>query len=174
MALSDRMVEKINDQVAAEIYSAYYYLGMALAFDKMGLKVFSQRFFQQYEEEMMHAMKFLKYLMTVGAKAELKEIPRPPQEWDTPEQIVQAAYEHELYVTSRINELVALAEEEKDYATRSFLQWYVDEQVEEESSMLELVELLKLAGPERAFMAEQRVAQMMQSAGSAGSEQPQE
>lgn len=161
MALSQDMVRKINEQINAELYSAYYYLGMAVAFDEMGLKMLSQRFFEQYEEEVEHGMKFLKYLLTVGAKVELPAIAQPPQQWNSAEQILQAARDHEAHVTSLINALVAQAEADKDYATRSFLQWYVDEQVEEESSMQYLLDLVRMAGPDRILMVEQRVASML-------------
>jgi|YNPNPStandDraft_1061719.scaffolds.fasta_scaffold130450_1 ferritin len=170
MAVSEEMVRKINAQIAAEIYSAYYYLGMAVAFDRMGLKVFSQRFFQQFDEEMFHARKFLDYLLKVGATVELEAIRKPPQDWESAEQIIQAARDHESYVTSLINALVAQAEEDKDYATRSFLQWYVDEQVEEESSMQELLDLVKMAGPERLLMVEERLKGMMAAASQAAAQ----
>lgn len=79
MALSEQMARKLNDQVTAEFYSAYYYLGMAVAFNAMGLKVFSERFFEQYDEEIAHGMKLLRYLLDHKAPAELQEIRRPPR-----------------------------------------------------------------------------------------------
>ncbi len=172
MALSEKMIQKLNEQVTAEFYSAYYYLGMAVAFDRMGLKILAQRFFQQTDEERLHGMKILQYLLTVGAPVELAEIKKPKQGWSSAEEIIQAAREHEAYVTSLINELVAQAEEDKDYATRSFLQWFVDEQVEEEASMQELLDLVRMAGPDRLIWVEQRIAAGM--TGPQASEAPQE
>ncbi|MGD9518028.1 MAG: ferritin [Armatimonadota bacterium] len=161
MALSEQMARKLNDQVTAEFYSAYYYLGMAVAFNAMGLKVFSERFFEQYDEEIAHGMKLLRYLLGHKAPAELQEIRRPPQDWQSAEQIIQAAREHETYVTGLINALVAQAEQDRDDETHSFLQWYVDEQVEEEESMEELLDLVKSAGPAGLAAAEQQLAAMM-------------
>ncbi len=165
MALSEKMVQKINEQITAEFYSAYYYLGMAVAFDEVGLKVLSQRFFKQYAEEIEHGMKFLKRLLAVGAKVELEALARPPQQWDSAEQILQAARDHETFVTSLINALVAQAEADGDDATRDFLQWYVDEQEEEEESMQELLDMVRAAGPQGLASVEQRVAGMMSSSG---------
>jgi ferritin len=161
MMVSPNMAAKLNDQINAEFYSSYLYLGMATWFDAQGLKVFAQRFFRQAEEEWGHGMKILKYLLEVGATVELKEIARPRQDWETPEQVVQATLDHELHVTKLINDLMKAAVEESDYATQSFLKWFVDEQVEEVSSMTELLNLVKMAGPDRIMLVEQRLAAMM-------------
>lgn len=161
MMISENMAAKLNEQVNAEFYSSYLYLGMACWFDRQNLKVFAQRFFRQAEEEWGHGMKILRYLLEVGAAVQLKEIAQPKQDWKSPEEVIEATYNHEIHVTNLINELMRVAVAENDYATQSFLKWFVDEQVEEVSSMGELLALVKMAGPERIMLVEQRLAAMM-------------
>jgi ferritin len=118
---------------------------MACAFDGMGLKVLAKRFVAQADEERGHGMKLVKYLLEVGGTVELEAVPQPTGDFSTPMSIFQAALEAELEVTKQYNELTSFSEQEKDYATRSFLQWFVDEQVEEVSSMSELVQLAEMS-----------------------------
>jgi ferritin len=146
MMISEGMNTKLNEQIKAEFTAAYNYLGMACAFDKMGLRVLAKRFLAQHDEEHEHAMKILHYVQEVGGTVELGALPKPMVDYNSAEQVVQAALKAELDVTAMINNLVNLAESEKDHATRSFLQWFVDEQVEEVSSMTSLLDLIKLAG----------------------------
>jgi ferritin len=161
MLISKKMNEKLNEQINFEQYSAHTYLGMATALESMGLKVLAGHFFKHAEEEQEHAMKMIKYVLGVGGTVTLKAIDEPKGKWDSVENIAKQTLDHELEVTKRINELVALAEEEKDYATRSFLQWYVDEQVEEVSNAEYLLGLAKMAGPQQVLNLEARVAQLM-------------
>ena len=129
---------------------------MACAFDAMGLKILSQRFMQQYTEENGHATKILHYVLEVGGAVELQAVPKPSDDYNETEAIVQAALEGELAITKRVNELVALAEKENDYATRSFLAWFIDEQVEEVSSMTDLLGVIRLANGDM-LQVEERV-----------------
>lgn len=160
MQLSKKMAERLNDQINYELYSSYIYLAMAATFESMTLRVFARYYYKQADEKRGHAMKMFKYLVDTGTKVVLKPIDDPNGKWDSVEKIVQAALDHEKKVTGRINDLVTLAEQDKDFATRSFLQWYVDEQVEEESSAEELLSLVKMAGP-AILPLELRVAQML-------------
>lgn len=146
MMISSKMNSKLNEQVTAELMAAHQYLSMACSFDGMGFKILSKRFIQQYEEELEHAMKFVKYLLEVGGTVQLEALPKPASGFKGVEQIVQAALDGEKHITNLIHGLVALAEDEKDYATRSFLGWFIDEQVEEVSSMVDLLNLIRLAG----------------------------
>lgn len=146
MMISAAMNAKLNEQMMAEFAAAQKYLAMACAFERMGLKVFAARFIKQYDEERGHATKIMKYLQEVGANVTIEALAKPRSDYDTVESIVRAALDSEWDITRRINELVSLAETEKDYATRSFLQWFVDEQVEEVSSMNDLLRLVELAG----------------------------
>ncbi|MHC4697996.1 MAG: ferritin [Planctomycetota bacterium] len=148
MMISEAMNAKLNEQITAEFSAAHSYLAMACAFDGMGLKIMHQRFLIQAAEEREHAMKILHYIHEVGGVVALDVIPRPAGEFSSPEAIVRTALESEEHVTRMINNLVALAESEKDYATHSFLQWFVTEQVEEVSSMRDLLGLVRMAGGE--------------------------
>ena len=146
MMISTTMAAKLNEQIASEFSAAHQYLAMACAFDRMGLKILGQRFLGQNTEENAHAMKIIGYLQQVGGTVVLAAVAKPRSEFDDVETIVDAALVSEQEITRKVNELVALAESENDYATRSFLQWFVDEQVEEVASMTDLLSLVRLAG----------------------------
>jgi len=161
MLISQKMNDRLNDQINFEQYSSHTYLGMAAGFEKIGLKVFAAYFYKHADEERGHAMKMFKYVVDTGGTVVMKAIDEPKGKWDSVEKIVQQSLDHELKVTGRINDLVALAEQEKDYATRSFLQWYVDEQVEEVSTAEQLLTLVKMAGPSQVLYLEHRISQMM-------------
>lgn len=161
MMISERMNEALNRQVANELNTSHSYLAMSFEFDDMGLKVFGARFTQQADEEREHAMKIVRYIQDVGGKVALSGVETPRAGYGSAQSMVEAALESEKTVTQQINDLVALAESEKDYATGSFLQWYVDEQVEEVSSMAELLQMVQLAGEANLFLVENRLAKMM-------------
>jgi ferritin len=147
MMISAAMNAKLNEQISVEFAAAFAYLAMACVFDAMGLKVLRGRFLKQWDEEREHAMKVIRYLSEVGGTVTLESIDKPRSDYKSVEAIVSTALQNEKDVTAKINDLVALAEKEKDYATRSFLEWFVDEQVEEVSTMIDLLHLVKLAGP---------------------------
>lgn len=161
--ISAKMNQKLCEQVSHELTAAHKYLGMSCAFDKMGLRVFAKHFFKQAEEERAHALKIVKYVQDVGATVSLGPIPKAETDYPSAKSIIEAAVASELTVTRQINELVALADQESDYASRSFLQWFVDEQVEEVCSMNELLQWLTLAGEANAFQVENRLAQQSSS-----------
>lgn len=146
MSISERVVKALNTQLNREIYSAYLYLSMSAYFDSLGLKGFANWMKVQWQEELMHAMKFFDYVADRGGRVELYEIEAPPKEWRSPLEAFEFALEHEKSVTKRISDLVNLSIEEKDHATFNMLQWFVNEQVEEEKSFGEIVAKLKLAG----------------------------
>ncbi|HRX85381.1 MAG TPA: ferritin [Phycisphaerae bacterium] len=155
------VVDKLNDQIANEFHAAHNYMAMACRFDGLGLKVLSQWFFRQGEEEREHGKKILTYLLEVGADVQLRAIAEPVGDLSSPISIVETALEQEENVTKQIHDLVALAEQHKDYATRSFLSWFIDEQVEEVATMTELLQMLKLAGNQHLLQVEARVAKML-------------
>ena len=144
--LSDNMKNAINDQINAELYSAYLYLSMAAYFEDINFPGMATWMKAQSQEEVAHAMKFYGYVFDRDAKVELKAIDGPKTEWGSPLEVFQEALEHEKKVTGLIHKLVDLANDEKDHATRSFLNWYVDEQVEEEASAKEIVDRLETVG----------------------------
>jgi ferritin len=142
--ISKKMEEALNEQINAEWYSAYLYLSMEAYFESMNLPGFANWMRVQIQEESIHALKIYDFVNERGGRVLLKSIAQPPTEWESPLAVFEAAYKHEQKVTGLINDLVSLAIEEKDHATNSFLQWFVDEQVEEEDSANQVVQKLKL------------------------------
>lgn len=141
-----KMQDSFNRQLNAELYSSYLYLAMAAYFESVNLKGFSNWMKCQAQEELVHAMKFFTFLQERGGRAVMQAVPAPPVEWESPLKAFENAYSHECKVSSMINDLVDLALSERDHAANAFLQWFVNEQVEEESSAEGVVQALKLAG----------------------------
>jgi ferritin len=138
-------IEKaINEQINAELYSAYLYLSMSAYFESKNLGGFAHWMTIQAREEVNHAMKFYNYIHERGGKVSLKAIDSPPGSWKSPLDVFESAYKHEVKVTGLIHKLVNLARSDKDVATENFLMWYVNEQVEEEASADAVVQKLKL------------------------------
>ena len=144
--VSVKMEQALVRQMNRELYSAYLYLGMSAYFESVNLKGFASWMRVQSQEEMIHAMKFFSYILQKGGKALMQDIEAPPNDWKAPVDAFERSLEHEQLVTSLINELVNLAVAEKDHATNTFLQWFVNEQVEEEASFDEVLQKLKLLG----------------------------
>jgi len=162
MMITQDMCDKLNGQIKLEFSAAYQYLSMACTFDCMGLKILAQLFQQQYTEEREHALKILGYVQEVGGAVKLEAVPKPRGDFSTVQAIVETALESELAVTRAVGELMEAAISEKDHATQSFLKWFVDEQVEEVSSMTDLLTLVKLAG-DNVLQVESRIRHQMMS-----------
>ncbi len=145
MMISEAMNAKLNEQVAVEFDAAQQYLAMACSFDTMGYRILAKRFFEQYEEERTHAMKIINYMHSVGGCVTLRAVGVPQSEFKSVESVIKLALDGEERITALINDLVTLAVSENDHATQSMLSWFVDEQVEEVSSMRDLLQLVKLA-----------------------------
>lgn len=144
--LSKKMEDAMNKQVNAEFYSSFLYLSMSADFEVKNFLGFAKWMKIQAQEEYEHAMKFYNHIIERGGRVKLAVIDAPEIEWDTPIKAFGQAYEHEQKVTAMINKLMDIAEAEKDYASRSFLNWFVDEQVEEEATASQIVETLKVIG----------------------------
>jgi ferritin len=159
--LSKKMEKALNEQVNAELYSAYLYLSMEAYFKSLNLNGFANWMMVQTQEEVSHAMKIYGFIDERGGRISLKAIDGPQTKWDSPLSVFKAVYEHEQKVTGLINNLVNLAIEEKDHATNTFLQWFVNEQVEEESSADQLVQQLKMMenAPGGMFMLDRELGQ---------------
>lgn len=142
--IGKKMQDALNEQVNAEFYSAYLYLSMVAYFESVNLPGFSTWMRVQTQEELTHAMKIYDYVNERDGRVILKPIAQPPSEWESPLAVFEAAYQHEQKVSGLINVLVNLAVEETDDAAKTFLQWFVDEQVEEEESAEKVVNKLKL------------------------------
>jgi len=159
--ISKKTEDALNEQINAEFYSAYLYLSMEAYFESMNLPGFANWMRAQIQEESMHAMKIYDFVNERGGRVLLKSIEQPPTEWKSPLAAFEAAYKHEQKVTGLINDLVNLAIEEKDHASNTFLQWFVNEQVEEESSVNEVVQKLKMLenAPGGQFLIDRELGQ---------------
>ncbi|NHJ39011.1 MAG: ferritin [Asgard group archaeon] len=137
--ISEKINQAFNKQIQEELNSAYIYLSMSIWLKEHAYKNLSSWFFAQYNEELSHAYKFINYIIDVGGKVTLSQIPQPKSEWTSVEEIVKTAYTHEQYITNCIRDLVILTEQEKDFNPWQLLQWFVTEQIEEEANTEELV-----------------------------------
>jgi len=146
MELSKKMQDALNEQIKEELASAYIYLAMAAYCESINLSGFARWMQAQSNEEMTHAMKFYGYVHERGGRVVLEALEQPPVEFDGPVHVFEKTLAHEQYITSRIHNLYALATEEKDYASLGLLQWFVNEQVEEESTAGEILNTLKMIG----------------------------
>ena len=152
--VSEKMEKELNGQLNAEVYSGYLYLSMAAYFEDNDLAGFANYMRVQAHEEQDHAMKFYDYIIRRGASVTLTAIDAPQTEWDSPLAAFEHVLEHEKMVSGLINDLVDLAIEEKDHATNNFLQWFVEEQVEEEENAMELLSKVKFADGDNRLMYE--------------------
>ena len=143
------MKNAFNDQINKELYSEYLYLAMKSKFAEMNLQGFVNWFNVQVQEEHAHAMGMYDYLLERGGEVELMAIDKPEIKGSTPLEIFEQVLEHEEFVTASINELMDVAEETKDRAAISFLNWYLKEQVEEEASVGKVLATLKLIGDDK-------------------------
>ncbi len=146
MELSKKMQDALNEQIREELASSYIYLSMAAYCESINLPGFAHWMRLQSQEELEHAMKFFEYIGDRGGRVMLQAIAQPPVEFEGPTAVFQKTLEHEQYITGRIHKLYGMAAEEKDYASLGLLQWFVDEQVEEEKNATAILELLKAAG----------------------------
>ena len=147
--ISQKVQDAINEQIKNELYSGYIYLAMAAHFESESLTGFASWMRLQAREEVTHGMKLFDYLTDRGGKVVLQAIQAPPTELGSPLSIFQTAYQHEQKVTAMIHGLYALAVAENDYATQVMLNWFVNEQVEEEKNAAEIVAKLEMIGEGR-------------------------
>lgn len=144
--LSEKMYNALNEQIRNEYFSAYLYLAMSACCQDMNLPGTANWFRAQYKEELSHGDKIYDYMFARSARVKLLQIDQPAFEWESPLSMFRNALEHEKYVTDLINNLVTIANEDKDYATLSFLQWFVNEQVEEESAAEAIIAQFEMSG----------------------------
>lgn len=158
--LSKTIEDALNAQVNAELWSAYLYLSMAHNFEADGKSGIANWFKVQFQEEQAHAEIFMNYINSRGGRVWLKPIDAVETEWATPLDAFKATLEHERKVTALINNLYAMAEAERDYATREMLNWFISEQVEEEESAQELIDKFTLIGNDGMgiYMLDQELA----------------
>ena len=146
--LTARMHQALNDQLQAEFYSAYLYLSMSAYFEDLGFEGMANWMTIQFQEEQSHALKFYRYINEREGRVELQAVDKPERDWDSPLAAFEEALAHERMISGRINDLADLAIKEKDHATHNMLQWYISEQVEEESNVSAIVTQMRMVGGE--------------------------
>src|ERR671916_979080 len=147
--LGKEIQDAMNEQVKNEFYAAYQYLSMAAYCESENLPGFAHWMRTQAQEETQHAMKFYDFILDRNGRVVLQAIEEPVVEFGSPLEVFERALEHEQRVTAMINELYGLAARENDYASQTFMQWFVTEQVEEEKNAGDVVETLKMVGDSR-------------------------
>lgn len=145
--ISKPVLEAMNAQITHEMYSAYLYLSMSAYFESANLPGFASWMRVQAQEEQGHAMKFYDYIHDRGGKVSLQAVPQPPVDFASPQDIFQQACEHEQKVTGLIHAIYEEALAQKDVASQVFLNWFVNEQVEEEKNVSKILDLLNKIGP---------------------------
>lgn len=155
--MNKKLTDAINDQLNYEFESAHVYLAMQAYVATLGLEGFENWLGVQYEEEIFHARKFVNYLNERGERVIITGFETPKAEFKSLLEVFEGALEHEQGVTARINNLMKIAHEVSDYASISFLQWYVDEQVEEEDNVTKLIDKIKLVKDAGLYMLDKEL-----------------
>ena len=165
--ISDKLRDALNKQVNEELQSYYIYLGIAAYFEDKNLNGFAHWMHLQAEEERNHAMRIYNFLYDRGARVNLLPLDAPPADWDSPLAAFEESLAHERMISGLIHHLVDLAVEENDHPTQTFLQWFVNEQVEEEATADDIIQQLKLVGdaPTGIFLLDRELAQRQPEAG---------
>jgi ferritin len=154
MLISKEMQSRINEQVGNELLASHQYLLIATYFDGEGLPSLAQHFYSQSVEERDHALRFIKYLVEADAPVKIPAIPAPRAAFKSATDAVTLALESERRVTKQINEIVDLAVKQRDHSSKNMLEWFVNEQREEMSSMDTLVRMVKRAGESGMFFVD--------------------
>jgi ferritin len=158
--MNDKIASLLNEQINKELYSAYLYLDMSNFYDEMDLDGYANYYMIQAQEERDHAMLFMKYMQNNGLKVTLEAIGKPDKSHDSILDPLVEAAEHERYVTALINNIYHEAHENRDYRTMKFLDWFVDEQMEEEDNADSMISRYKLFGqdPKGLYLLDQEYA----------------
>ncbi len=144
--LTEKMLKTLNEQVKKEAYASHLYLAMASWVENQGFEGIAEWFYAQSEEEREHMMKFIRYINERGGHAIVPVVEEPPKDFPGIKAAFEASLEHEQMVSGAINDIVALALDEKDYATNNWIQWFVEEQREEEDSVQRIIDRLEIIG----------------------------
>ncbi len=154
-------VEKIlNVQVQKEDYSSQLYLSMASWAENQGYSGVSDWLYAQSDEERLHMLKLVRYINERDGTAEIPGIEQPPREFKNLKEMFDAVLDHERYITDSINEIVAACMEEKDFTTLNWIQWFVEEQIEEEASVKDIIDKLNLVGDKNLYMFDRDIMSM--------------
>jgi ferritin len=159
MLITSEMNAALNEQIGHEFGASLQYVAIAAYFDHENLPVLARRFYTQSAEERDHAMRIVRYVLDVGGRVEVPAIPAPKGDFASAEEAVRLSLEWELTVTDQIKGLMDLADQQHDRLTRNFLEWFVNEQVEEVSSMEQLLGMIRRAGESGLLLVENLLAQ---------------
>lgn len=158
MLTSQRIIDAINEQIGNEFSAMLQYFAISAHFDAETLPGLSEHFAKQAEEEKEHAIRFIRYVTATGARVNIPAIPASQCDFKHAEDAVALSLEQEKRVTAQINALVHMAKEESDYTSDNFLQWFVQEQLEEVSSMQDLLSVVQRAGEGNLLLVEEYLA----------------
>jgi ferritin len=157
----NKKVEAIlNEQVSKEAYSSHLYLAMASWAENEGFSGTAQWLYVQADEERMHMLKFVRYINDRGGKAVLPEIKKPPMKFSGVKSMFEEVLKHERYISDSINEIVFLCAQEKDFTTHNWVQWFVTEQIEEETNARTILDKLKLLGETNMYLFDRDIFAM--------------
>ncbi len=150
--MNPKVESALNEQIQKEEYSSRLYLAMAIWCEVKGYPGAAAFLYEHADEERMHMLKLVHFVNDRGGKAQLMPIEVPPSEFESVEEVFTKIKKHEEYITESINNLYGITVDEKDYTTGNFLQWYITEQVEEESLFNTILDKIKLVGADKAGM----------------------
>ena len=155
MLISDKLTRQMNEQVGHEFGASLQYVQIASYFDREGLPALAKHFFRQANEEREHAMKFVRFMNDADAKVAIPTVPAPRADFESAEEAVRLSYDWEMTVTRQINALMDLAIKDNDHISKQFLDWFMQEQLEEVSSMDTLLSMVRRAGEKGLLFVEQ-------------------
>ncbi len=157
--LNKKIIDALNSQVVEEFYSSNLYLAMASWCDNEGLNNCANFMYNHFEEERMHMLKIFHYINEMGGHAIVPELKQPPVDYGSVQNMFKETFKHEQFITAKINDLVKLAVTENDFQTINFLQWFVEEQREEEATFQNILDKIKLIGegPSSLYFIEQEI-----------------
>jgi bacterioferritin B len=154
MLISKELVAAINEEIGLELFAANQYLNISAYFDSLALKKLAKMFYKQSDEEHEHAVKFAHYVADTGGALKVPRVDETQSTFKSVEEAVRLALDWELKVTERINHLMSLAVDQKDYLAQDFLRWFVNEQLEEVTTMENLLKIVQQAGERNLIMLE--------------------
>jgi ferritin len=150
--IKQRIETILNEQVEKEAYSSNLYLAMASWCEKKGFAGIAQWMYAQSDEERIHMLKFIKYINERGGHAIIPVLKQPPVEQGSVKEMFEAVLKHEQFISDSINQIVGIAIEEKDFTTNSWVQWFVNEQIEEESNVSIILDKLNMLGKDNMYL----------------------
>lgn len=158
--LKQKIEDVLNEQIKRESYSSNLYLSMASWAENNGFAGIGEWMYAQAEEERQHMLKFIKYVNDRGGHAVISEVEKPPVEHGTVREMFEAVYKHEQFISESINEIVHITNEERDFTTNSWIQWFVNEQIEEEASVSSILDKLNMIGSENMYLFDRDIMGM--------------